>query len=88
VFCHANQLAGLVGPLAIYAKGKLDNPGVDLEIPLLYNIQNEMQSFYFEVGGMSALDGPALDGPVRVNHNGIAHCVLRSPSNTGSNLAL
>jgi hypothetical protein len=33
----------------------LNNPGVDLEIPLLYNIQNEMQSFYFEVGGMFLL---------------------------------
>jgi hypothetical protein len=41
---------GLVGPLAIYAKGKLDAPGVDREIPLLFNIQNEMQSIYFQVG--------------------------------------
>lgn len=40
---------GLVGPVAIYAKGKLDNPGVEREIPLLYNIQNEMQSVYFQV---------------------------------------
>jgi hypothetical protein len=40
---------GLVGPVAIYAKGKLDNPGVDREIPLLFNIQNEMQSVYFQV---------------------------------------
>jgi hypothetical protein len=61
--CHPNQLAGLVGPLAIYSKGKLDNPGVDLEIPLLYNIQNEMQSFYFEVGGMFLLIGRAPLGP-------------------------
>jgi len=38
-----------VGPLAIYAKGKLAEPGVDREIPLLFNIQNEMQSVYFEV---------------------------------------
>jgi hypothetical protein len=42
--------SGLVGPLAIYAKGKLDAPGVDREIPLLFNIQNEMQSVYFQVG--------------------------------------
>jgi hephaestin len=42
---HIN--AGLVGPLVIYKKGKLDNPGVDLEVPLLFNIQNEMQSVYF-----------------------------------------
>lgn len=39
----------MVGPVAIYAKGKLDSPGVDREIPLLYNIQNEMQSVYFQV---------------------------------------
>lgn len=39
-----------MGPLAIYAKGKLDEPGVDREIPLLFNIQNEMQSVYFQVG--------------------------------------
>jgi hephaestin len=43
---HIN--AGLVGPLVIYKKGKLDNPGVDLEVPLLFNIQNEMQSVYFQ----------------------------------------
>lgn len=43
------SLPGLVGPLAIYAKGKLSDPGVDREIPLLFNIQNEMQSVYFEV---------------------------------------
>jgi hypothetical protein len=40
---------GLVGALAIYSKGKLDSPGVDREIPLLFNIQNEMQSVYFKV---------------------------------------
>jgi hephaestin len=43
---HIN--AGLVGPLVIYKKGRLDNPGVDLEVPLLFNIQNEMQSIYFQ----------------------------------------
>lgn len=40
---------GLVGAVAIYAKGKLDEPGVDREIPLLFNVQNEMQSIYFDV---------------------------------------
>lgn len=47
--------SGLVGPLAIYAKGKLDEPGVDREIPLLFNIQNEMQSIYFQVGSGSVV---------------------------------
>lgn len=42
--------AGLVGPLAIYAKGKLDEPGVDKEIPLFFGVMNEMQSVYFKVG--------------------------------------
>lgn len=39
-----------MGPLGIYSKGKLDDPGVDKEIPLLFNVQNEMQSVYFKVG--------------------------------------
>ncbi|KAF6265588.1 Cupredoxin [Scenedesmus sp. NREL 46B-D3] len=43
---HIN--AGLVGPLVIYKKGRLDDPGVDLEVPLLFNIQNEMQSVYYQ----------------------------------------
>uniref|UniRef100_A0A383V6F7 Plastocyanin-like domain-containing protein n=1 Tax=Tetradesmus obliquus TaxID=3088 RepID=A0A383V6F7_TETOB len=42
---HIN--AGLVGPLVIYKKGRLADPGVDLEVPLLFNIQNEMQSVYY-----------------------------------------
>lgn len=41
--------AGLVGPLAIYSKGKLNDPGVDKEVPLFFNVQNEMQSVYFKV---------------------------------------
>lgn len=44
---HIN--AGLVGPLVVYKKGKLSDPGVDREIPLLFNVQNEMQSELFEV---------------------------------------
>jgi hypothetical protein len=43
---HIN--AGLVGPLVIYEKGKLDDTGFDLEVPLFFNIQNELQSLYFE----------------------------------------
>lgn len=43
---HIN--AGLVGPLVVYKKGKLSDPGVDREIPVLYNVQNEMQSIFFE----------------------------------------
>eukprot|EP00775_Hariotina_reticulata_P011260 gene11260-11409_t len=43
---HIN--AGLVGPLVVYQKGKLDRPDVDLEVPLLFTIQNERQSVLFE----------------------------------------
>eukprot|EP00879_Flechtneria_rotunda_P000261 GHRR01000344.1.p1 GENE.GHRR01000344.1~~GHRR01000344.1.p1 ORF type:complete len:1159 (+),score=375.53 GHRR01000344.1:116-3592(+) len=43
---HIN--AGLVGPLVVYKRGKLEDPGVDKEIPLLFNIQNEMQSQLYE----------------------------------------
>jgi hephaestin len=43
---HIN--AGLVGPLVVYQKGKLDRPEVDLEVPLLFTIQNERQSVFFE----------------------------------------
>lgn len=43
---HIN--AGLVGPLVVYKKGKLADPGVDHEIPVLFNVQNEMQSELFD----------------------------------------
>eukprot|EP00878_Enallax_costatus_P001155 GHUV01001296.1.p1 GENE.GHUV01001296.1~~GHUV01001296.1.p1 ORF type:complete len:885 (+),score=249.43 GHUV01001296.1:1539-4193(+) len=42
---HIN--AGLVGPLVVYKKGKLADPGVDLEVPVLFNVQNELQSELF-----------------------------------------
>lgn len=43
---HIN--AGLLGALVVYKQGKLGNSGVDREVPLLFNIQNEMQSAFFE----------------------------------------
>ena len=43
---HIN--AGLVGPLVIYEKGKMEDTGFDMEVPLFFNIQNELQSLYLE----------------------------------------
>jgi hephaestin len=43
---HIN--AGLVGPLVVYNKGKMAELSGLHEIPLLLNIQNEMQSVFFK----------------------------------------
>jgi hypothetical protein len=72
---HIN--AGLVGPLVVLPKGGLTaTPPADLEVPLLFNIQNEMQSLYLEdniklqvgVGYGGTLLGEAGTGHVRRTH--------------------
>lgn len=88
---HINS--GLVGPLVVYKRGKLSSASTGdgrgsgiVEVPVLFNIQNEMQSAFYEdnlaaqrnVSGLgSALNTSALEFPesnLMHSINGYVYC--------------
>jgi hypothetical protein len=74
---HIN--AGLVGPLVVLPKGGLTAaPAADLEVPLLFNIQNEMQSLYLDDNIKAQVGGGAQprgwEGAQLAHLQGTSHC--------------